>query len=100
MRASSTPHAPPMQPPRAHTRLVALAALATLALPALATAQEKAGRGKKGPRVLSFEEDHIEGQYQKPGGENIQSLNKKKRQSLIRVRTDFYAEIVRSARDL
>ncbi len=100
MRSMQTPHAPHTQPLRTLTHLLALVALVMLALPGLALAQEKAGKGKKGARVLSFEEDHIEGQYQKPGGENIQSLNKKKRQSLIRVRTDFYAEIVRSARDL
>ena len=78
---------------------IALLAAAALLSPLAATAQQKGARGKKG-RTLSFEEDVIESQYLRPQGENVQGINKKKRQSLIRVRTDFYSEIVRSAQDL
>lgn len=74
-----------------------LAFLAGLLLPAVASS---ATPRKKGPRTLSFEEDNVDATYLRPEGSSIQGINKKKRQSLIRVRTDFFAEIVRSAQDL
>ncbi len=77
----------------------ALLAAASLVAPVAASAQEKGGKGKKG-RTLNFDEDVVETSYLRPEGGNIQGINKKKRQSLIRVRTDFYAEVVRSAQDL
>ncbi|MEY3012710.1 MAG: hypothetical protein RIT45_1445 [Pseudomonadota bacterium] len=73
-----------------------LAFLAGLLLPAVASSAPR----KKGPRTLSFEEDNVDATYLRPEGSSIQGINKKKRQSLIRVRTDFFAEIVRSAQDL
>lgn len=77
------------------TRAAILLLAAALLLPAAASAANK----KKG-RTLSFEEDTVETTYLRPEGSSIQGINKKKRQSLIRVRMHFFAEIIRSAQDL
>ncbi|MCO4762678.1 MAG: hypothetical protein KC502_14290 [Myxococcales bacterium] len=59
-----------------------------------------AKRRKKKTRTLSFEDDQVEASFLRPEGSTTTSLSKKKRSSLIRVRMDFFAEIIRSARDL
>lgn len=79
--------------------LALLAAAALLAVTLLPAAASAADRKKKG-RTLSFEEDVVETTYLRPEGTVIEGINKKKRQSLIRIRIDFFAEIVRSAQDL
>lgn len=80
-------------------KLLQRAAIALLATALLAPAAASAASKKKG-RTVSFDEDNIETSYLRPEGSSIQGINKKKRQSLIRVRTDFFAEIIRSAQDL
>lgn len=55
---------------------------------------------RKKTRTLSFEDDQVEASFLRPEGSTTTSLSKKKRSSLIRVRMDFFSEIIRSARDL
>jgi hypothetical protein len=82
---------------RARTILTALAALAALSVPAIADAQTK---GKaKAARTVSFEDDVIEATYIRPEGGTI-DVKQNQRQSLIRIRTNFFAELFRSAEDL
>jgi hypothetical protein len=73
---------------------------ALVALPALA--QDKGASKKKGDksRTVSFEDDLIEAQYLRPDTEAIQGLSNRTRTSLIRIRKDFFAEIIRSAEDI
>ena len=57
--------------------------------------------GKKGKSVgLDFEEDVVETSYLKPETTVVETLSKKRRTSLIRIRMDFLVEIIRSARNL
>lgn len=85
-------------PTRLSLRFLAVAAVtvAALAAPSLAQAQTK---GKKGPRTVSFEDDVIEATYIRPEGGTI-DVKQNQRQSLIRIRTNFFAELFRSAEDL
>ena len=71
--------------------------LVTLAAPAVAQAQTK-GKGKTA-RTVSFEDDVIEATYIRPEGGTI-DVKQNQRQSLIRIRTNFFAELFRSAEDL
>ncbi len=84
---------------RMTARLVAALVLtaAALSVPAVAQAQTK-GKGK-GARTLTFEDDVIETAYIKPEGGAI-DVKQNQRQSLIRIRTNFFAELFRSAEDL
>ncbi len=86
------------RPTRATFRLLAVAAVTVVALgaPTLAQAQTK---GKKGARTVSFEDDVIEATYIRPEGGTI-DVKQNQRQSLIRIRTNFFAELFRSAEDL
>ena len=80
----------------------ALAAMLLLLFAVPASAQDK-GKGKKPgdkSRTVSFEDDNIEAQYLKPDTEAIQGLSNRTRVSLIRIRKDFFAEIIRSAEDI
>ena len=85
--------------PGAKTRRLAILALtlAAFAVPTVAQAQSK-GKGK-GSRTVSFEDDVIEAQYIRPEGGTI-DVKQNQRQSLIRIRTNFFAELFRSAEDL
>ena len=66
-----------------------------------AYAQDKGGKGKKGKsKEYSFEDDVIETQYLRPDTANVEGINKNKRVSLIRIRMNFFAELIRSAEDL
>lgn len=71
---------------------------ALLALPA--DAQEKGKKKADKSRSVSFEDDVIEAQYLRPDTEAIQGLSNRTRNSLIRIRKDFFAEIIRSAEDI
>ncbi len=86
----------------ARTLLAVALVLGTLAaLPALA--QDKGAgkkKGDKGGRTLTFEDDMIETQLLRPDTEAIQGLSNRTRNSLIRIRKDFFAEIIRSAEDI
>lgn len=72
---------------------------ATIALAAAPQDAEAKGRRRK-TRTVTFEDDQVEASFLRPEGSTTTSLSKKKRSSLIRVRMDFFAEIIRSARDL
>ena len=74
-----------------------LTASTWVALPALAQKKPEAG-GKS--RTLSFEDDTIEATLLRPETGKVETLNKNKRASLIRIRMTFFAEIIRSAEDL
>lgn len=81
------------------TALGALVALSLVAIPMTADAAPPRSRAKK-TRTLSFEDDLVETTYLRPETSVVEALNKKKRSSLIRIRMDFFAEIIRSARNL
>ena len=70
-------------------------ALAPIAL----DAGPKAKRSKRA-RVLNFEDDVVETTYLRPESSVVETLNKKKRASLIRIRMDYFAKIIRSAWNL
>jgi len=83
--------------------LTAAIAVVGLAAPPIAVAQDKGkpAAAKKGKsREYSFEDDVIETQYLRPDTANVEGINKNKRASLIRIRTNFFAELIRSAEDL
>ncbi len=80
-------------------RLVAVALLALSAFAAGADAQQP-GRKKDKSRTVSFEDDVIETTLLRPDVATTESINTKRRKSLIRIRTSFFAEIIRSAEDL
>lgn len=77
---------------------------ATLPVEVLAQGKDKPAAGaapKKGKsKEYSFEDDVIETQYLRPDTANVEGINKNKRASLIRIRTNFFAELIRSAEDL
>lgn len=83
----------------AKTLLIAAAVLAALAVPAVAQAQSKGKSKGKSSRTVSFEDDVIEATYIRPEGGTI-DVKQNQRQSLIRIRTNFFAELFRSAEDL
>lgn len=86
-----------------HPRKLALTVLGSLIALSLVvapvTVDAKPRRAKK-TRTLSFEDDLVETSYLRPESSVVETLNKKKRSSLIRIRMDFFAEIIRSARNL
>lgn len=57
-------------------------------------------RKPKAARSVTFEDDVIEANYLRPDVASIDTKSKDKRASLIRIRTNFYAELYRSAEDL
>ena len=67
-----------------------------LVVPSAALAQSK---GKKS-RSVTFEDDVIEANYLRPDVAAIDTKSKDKRASLIRIRTNFFAELYRSAEGL
>ena len=78
--------------------LVALLVAVSLLAATLSVASAQ-GRRRKA-RTINFEEDNIETSYLRPETSQIQVLDGKARKSLIRIRMDFFAEIIRSAEDL
>ena len=81
-------------------KLVLSGALAAAVVFAVAPQDAEAKRRRKKTRTVTFEDDQVEASFLRPEGSTTTSLSKKKRSSLIRVRMDFFAEIIRSARDL
>lgn len=81
---------------------IAPTAVMSAVAPTEGWAQDKgkpaAKKGKS--KEYSFEDDVIETQYLRPDTANVEGLNKNKRASLIRIRLNFFAELVRSAEDL
>ncbi len=97
MQSQSTQAFPRAAASRGLAALAVAAMLALALVPAVASAADP--KKNKG-RTLSFEEDVVETSYLRPEGTVIEGINKKKRQSLIRIRLDFYQEIMRSAQDI
>lgn len=82
--------------------VLAPTAIWSVAAPSEGWAQDKGKAGaKKGKsKEYSFEDDVIETQYLRPDTANVEGISKNKRASLIRIRMNFFAELVRSAEDL
>ncbi len=68
-----------------------------LALPVTVSAQDK---GEDDVEVFDFEEDTLTTDYLKPNTFLIDGLGGGRQSSLIKVRLDFVAEIVKSAEDI
>ncbi len=77
---------------------VAVALVAIASQPSDSWAQSK--KGAKSQRTVTFEDDVIETTLLRPDGAVVEGINKNKRASLVRIRTNFFAEIIRSAEDL
>ena len=58
------------------------------------------GKRRKASRTVSFEDDMVETAYLRPESSVVESINSRTRTSLIRIRMDFFKEIVRSATKL
>jgi hypothetical protein len=82
---------------RAIRIVLAASLLAVFASPALA--QPKPGEKPK-VKVYDFSGDTIEGDLIKPEGSQVDARDFAKHSSLIRIRTNFIAEILKSAEDL
>lgn len=80
-------------------RAVALTAALTLGALAALPAAEAQGKSKK-QKSYDFEDDVIETQFLRPDVATTEGVKKDKRRSLIRIRKDFFAELIRSAEDL
>ena len=78
---------------------VALAQKKDTAKPAAAPAAAAPAPGVK-RKEYSFDADQIEGELVRPTGEFSSARNFAEHGSLIRIRTDFVPEIVKSAEDL
>jgi hypothetical protein len=63
---------------------------------------KKAGDGGKAPKVkvYDFSGDTIEGELLRPEGENIGAIGETDFGSLIRIRREFIAEIIKAAENL
>ncbi|MFZ4578242.1 MAG: hypothetical protein ACOYOB_07580 [Myxococcota bacterium] len=78
----------------------ALAAVAVLTMAVAAPDAFAQKKSKKASRTMTFEDDVIETTLLRPETENTVVQTGRKRSSLIRIRTNFFAEIIRSAEDL
>jgi hypothetical protein len=76
---------------------IALFAATLAALPTLAVAAPPPAPPKAEKKVFNFDEDTISTDYLKPGTLLIEGVTRGRRSSLIEVRLDFVAEILRSA---
>jgi len=83
-----------------------ICAAAIMTVFATSAMAQKPARGKpaksKAPAEKSydFSADVIDGELARPDGENMDVRGFEKHSSLIRIRTDFIREIVKSAEDL
>ncbi len=85
-----------------------LTIVAMLALVGTASADEKKGAPAKGGggdaggkvKVYDFSGDTIEGDLIKPEGSTVDARDFAKHSSLIKIRTNFIPEIIKSAEDL
>jgi hypothetical protein len=66
----------------------------------VATAQPAAKEQKAKVKVYDFSGDTIEGDLIKPEGSTVDARDFAKHSSLIRIRKEFIAEILKSAEDL
>jgi hypothetical protein len=73
--------------------------LFTFSIAGTALAQKKDEKAAK-VKVYDFSGDTIEGDLIKPEGSSVDARDFAKHSSLIRIRKDFIAEILKSAEDL
>lgn len=82
-------------------RCLSLAALLAVgALVALPPVEAEAQGKSRKQKSYDFEDDVIETQFLRPDVATTEGVKKDKRRSLIRIRKDFFAELIRSAEDL
>lgn len=90
----------------ATTMIALVGTLALLSTTALAQSKGKAaaagnaGNGNAKVKVYDFSGDTIEGDLVKPEGTTVEARDFSKHSSLIKIRKDFIAEILKSAEDL
>jgi hypothetical protein len=79
-----------------------VALLSLVMLVGVAAADDKKGGGGGGGKVKTydFSGDTIEGDLVKPEGSTVDARDFAKHSSLIRIRTNFIPEIIKSAEDL
>ena len=80
-------------------RYIMLAVLGLMLSQGIAWGQKKAKEYQK-VKKYDFTGDTIDGQLVRPQGELVDTLRSADRTSLIRIRTDFIREILKSAEDL
>jgi len=68
-----------------------------LVLPTLGLAAEKKD---KGPQVINFEDDTIQGDLTKPDGEYVEARKKVDHKNLIRIREEFKDKVLQSVSEL
>lgn len=68
-----------------------------LLVPAMAGAAEKK---EKGPQIVNFEDDTIQGDLTKPDGEYVEARKKVNHTNLIRIREEFKDKVLQSVSDL
>ena len=73
---------------------------AVLGLSGVAFAQKAPAAGSAKVKVYDFSGDTIEGDLIKPEGSTVDARDFAKHGSLIRIRKEFIAEIIKSAEDL
>ncbi|HPB51483.1 MAG TPA: hypothetical protein PLZ31_09705 [Myxococcota bacterium] len=78
--------------------MMLLVALVALGVVPFASAQEKAGESQV--TEMNFEGEVVEAQFLRPDQGVTEGLVRKKKNSLIKLRTDFVDEILKSAEDL
>lgn len=78
--------------------MMVLVALVALGVVPFASAQDKTGESQV--TEMSFEGDVVEAQFLRPDQGVTEGLIRKKKNSLIKLRTDFVDEILKSAEDL
>ena len=86
-------------------RKLVFALLSLALLTSIAAADDKKGGGDKGGgagkvKVYDFSGDTIEGDLVKPEGSTVDARDFAKHSSLIKIRTNFIPEIIKSAEDL
>ncbi len=81
-------------------KLVIVFAVLGLASPAFAQKKGDAPQGNGKVKVYDFSGDTIEGDLIKPEGSTVDARDFAKHSSLIRIRTHFIPEIIKSAEDL
>lgn len=91
--------------PQTRTFMKSIIALLTIvALAGIAGADDKKGGGGGGGnakvKTYDFSGDTIEGDLVKPEGSTVDARDFAKHSSLITIRTNFIAEIIKSAEDL
>ena len=72
----------------------------SLVNPAEGYSQTKSGENESGEKFYDFSGDDIDGELDRPDHDFIDSANLVEHTSLIKIRTDFIKEIIKSAEDI